>query len=184
MPSYKILPSTTILEDLRSKLSTIRTNRINASILDHIVVPVPAWGGEFKIIELATVNLPQPGVMTITPFDIKASLQAIEKAVRDSNLGVNPVNDGAGLRINFPAVTTEEREKRAKLVKEYGEESRIRMRKNRQELMQEQKALKEKSEITEDDLRRFETDLQKEVDNLNQEIDTIIKNKQDEILKI
>jgi ribosome recycling factor len=184
MPKYNIINGIKFIEDLNNKLSTLRTNRVNASTLDHISVFVPAWDGNFKIQELGTINNPLPNVLLITPFDNKATLNLIEKAVRDSNLGVNPVNDGAGLKINFPSLTTEDKEKRAKLAKEYSEEEKIKIRNKRKDLITEQKALIESKEITKDQLETFEKDLQKEIDILNSEIDSLIKVKQEELMKV
>lgn len=181
--SYKILPARIILDKLITKLSTIRTNIINASILDNIKVPVPAWGGSYGVSELATVNIPETGQLMITPFD-KGVLNAIEKAIRDSNLNVNPVNNGAGIRLVFPPMTEENRKARVKELTVYEEESKIEVRNNRQNLIKAQKARKESSEIGEDVLKRFETDIQKEVDKINEEIQSIISSKAEELLKM
>ena len=181
--SYKILPARIILDKLVNKLSTIRTNIINSSILDHIKVPVPSWGGDYGVIELATINIPETGQLMITPFD-KGVLNAIEKAIRDSNLNVNPVNNGAGIRLVFPPMTEENRKMRVKELSSYNEESKIEVRNNRQNLIKIEKAKKETGEIGEDVLKRFENDIQKEVDKMNTEIDSIIQAKTVELLKI
>jgi ribosome recycling factor len=174
--SYNILPARIILDKLVTKLSTIRTNIINASILDNIKVPVPSWGGDYGVSELATVNIPETGQLMITPFD-KGVLNAIEKAIRDSNLNVNPVNNGAGIRLVFPPMTEENRKARVKELGSYSEESKIEVRNNRQNLIKIEKAKKESGEIGEDVLKRFENDIQKEVDKINVEIDNIIQAK-------
>lgn len=184
MPTYKILNATQIIDKFKEKLNVIRTNRVNASILDLVYVDVPSWGGKFKIVELATVTNPMPGQLVITPFDLKATLSNIEKAIRDSDLGVNPVNNGAGLILNFPQMTTDERKKRVTQVEKLSEETRIIARNERQTLLKKQKASKEAKEITEDDLRGYETDLQKEIDAFNKEIDSIVELKSTEIMKI
>jgi ribosome recycling factor len=183
MPKYKILPIEPIFDKLTKSLSTIRSGRVNSSILEYITVPVPAWGGEFKISELATVTNPLPSQLVITPFD-KGVVSAIEKAVLASSLGVNPVNDGAGIKLNFPPMTEEERKKKGKVVSEFGEQAKVTVRMVRKDLIQTKKAQKEKGEITEDELRFFETDLQKDIDNANKEIDAIVLSKQEELMKI
>jgi ribosome recycling factor len=183
MPKYSILNSETILEKLTTRLSSIRSGRVNASIFDNINVLIPAWGGEFKIVELATINILESSTCMITPFD-KSILTNIEKAIRDSNLGVNPNNNGAGLKIVFPPMTEENRKARVKELKQYEEDSKIEVRNTRQNLLKAQKTKKETAEISEDDLKRFESNLQKEVDTLNKDIEQIISDKSAEIMKL
>ena len=183
MSNYKILPASIILEKLSTKISAIRTDRVNSTLLNNINVPVPSWGGEYKIMELATITIPESNQLLISPFD-KSILTAIEKAIRDSNLGVNPNNDGIAIRLNFANMTEEDRSKKAKELKGYGEDAKVEMRSNRQNLIKAQKAKKESKEITEDDLSRFEKNLQTEVDNLTKEIDGVITKKEGELMKI
>lgn len=182
MSGYSILSrATRIAEDFQEKLKSIRTGRVNASVLDTIMVE--AYGTKMHINELATVTSPEPAQLLVTPFD-KGVLTSMEKAVRDSNLGVNPVNDGAGLRLNFPPLTEENRKDKVKEVNKLLEEARIHVRTHRTDVLKDEKKLKEASEITEDDLKRFEEDLQKEVDHLNKELEELAKKKQDELMKI
>jgi ribosome recycling factor len=184
MAKYNYLNPTPFIEELNTKLSTLRTSRINASILDNISVFIPAWEGYFKINELATINVPMPSTLMITPYDAKASLNLIEKAVSESNLNVNPVNDGAGLKIIFPPLTTEDRTKRARIAGGLAEEIKIKVRNKRRDLIDTEKQLKEKNEISEDQLKAFEKDLQVDIDNLIKEIDTVIRAKQDELMAV
>lgn len=179
MPTYKLLNKDDFILHLITKLSTLRTSRVNSSILDNINVFIPSWGSDFKIIELATITIPQPNSLLITPYDNKVSLNAIEKAIVNSNLGVNPMNDGAGIKLNFPSLTTEDREKRCKVAKELGEEEKVKLRNNRRDMIQSVKANKESSK---DEVERYEKALQVEVDNMNKEIDETIKSKQNELL--
>jgi len=136
-----------------------------------------------KIVEVATVTIPEPGQLMISPFD-KSLLNEIEKGINNSNLGVTPNNDGAGIRLVFPPLTEETRKLKVKELSKYEEESKIEVRTNRQKLVQEQKHLKEAKEITEDDLKDFEVSLQKEVDELNKEIENLISIKETEIMKV
>ena len=183
MSNYKILPATIILEKLATRISAIRTDRVNATLLNNISVPVPSWGGDYKIMELATVTIPESNQLLISPFD-KATLVPIEKAIRDSNLGVNPNNDGIAIKLIFANMTEEDRTKKAKELKNYAEEAKVEMRNNRQNLMKTHKAKKEAKEITEDDLNRFEKNLQTEIDNLTKAIDEVITKKEQELMKI
>lgn len=182
MSTYVHLPKEILLK-LKTTLATIRTGSINSSVLDSIEVYVPSYGMNMKISELATVTVPEPMQLMITPFD-KKILPNIEKAISDSNLGVNPNNNGVGIRLIFPPMTEERRKQFCVKIKAFGDESKVEVRMARQKLLNEQKKLKESSEISEDELKRFETNLQKEVDNMNGEIDEIIKNKTVEIMKI
>ena len=119
----------------------------------------------------------------ITPFD-KSILTNIEKSIRSSNLGVNPNNDGAGLKIIFPPMTEENRKNRVKELKQYEEDAKIDVRNSRQGLIKSKKTEKENSLISEDDLNRFEKNIQTEVDSLNKEIESIISGKSAEIMKL
>lgn len=182
MNNYTHLPKE-ILTKLKETLATIRTGSVNSSVLDTIEVYVPSYGMNMKISELATVTVPEAMQLMITPFD-KKILTNIEKAITDSNLGVNPNNNGAGIRLIFPPMTEDRRKQFCVKVKTFGDEFKVEVRVARQKLLSEQKKLKENSEISEDELKRFETNLQKEVDNMNGEIDEIVKNKTAEIMKI
>lgn len=179
--TYLIFPASKIISFLEQKLSQIRTGRVNAAILDHITVD--AYGGSLKLNEVATISIPEASQLMITPFD-KSILGALEKAIQTSDLGVNPNNDGAGLRLSFPPLTEESRKVRTKEVAAYLEEARIAMRSQRQNLLKSKKVEKENSEISEDELKRFETQLQKEIDQLNDELVAIAKKKEEELMKM
>jgi ribosome recycling factor len=178
---YKLVNQEKILEHLHSKLSNIRTGRVNSSILDTILVE--AYNTKMHIIEIATVSTPEPAQLLITPFD-KSLIPAIQKAISNSNLGVNPGDDGVGIRLNFPPLTQEARLVRIKEVGQILEESKISLRTNRQDLLKSKKRQFENDEISEDELKRFEIDLQKEVDFLNKELEQTAKNKEVDLMKI
>jgi ribosome recycling factor len=180
MSSYYI-DQNKIINWFKNQLSQIRTGRVNSSILDNI--KVPAWGSYMSVQEVATIKLPEPGQILLTPFD-KSLLNALEKAIVDSDLGVNPVNDGAGLRLVFPALTEENRKERAKKVNQLLEEVKITVRSHRHDVLKKLKQDKEDSVISEDELARSEKDLQIEVDSLNKELEVIAKDKIEELMKI
>jgi ribosome recycling factor len=181
MSSYTHLPGNDILDRYRHKISAMRGGRINSSILDTI--SVQTYGTTMSIAELATVNLPEPNQLLITPFD-KGVIPDIVKAISDSTLNVNPVDDGAGVRLSFPPMTEETRKQRVKEVHTLQEEARVDARQHRQSLLKKQKQLKEDNEITEDDLNVFEKQLQADVDLVNKEIEHITKAKEDEIMTV
>ncbi len=170
-----------VIRHLESKLSSIRTGRVNSSVLASITVE--AYGSQMNFVELATITVPEPSQLLITPFD-KTLIPNIVSAIQNSNLGVNPVDDGAGVRLNFPPLTEETRALKAKEIGQELEESRIMMRSIRQELLKSKKRAHENDEISEDDLRRFEKDLQKEIDELNALLLNKAKAKEEEVMTI
>ncbi len=180
MHSYSILPAQKIKDFLAHKLSTIHTGRVTPATIDFISVEV--YGTKLSIKELATISVPEPAQLLITPFD-KSVTTAIEKAIRDSSLGVNPVNDGAGIRLNFPPLTEENRKARVKEVHKMLEEARISLRQHRQDALKDKKKEKDDGLISEDDLKAFEKNLQTEVDNLNKELEEMAKHKEAELMK-
>lgn len=179
--SYNIINGQKVVDHFNHHLVGIRTGRVNINVLDPL--NVEAYGSQMKVKELATVTSPEPTQLLITPFD-KTMIQPIAIAIQNSNMGVNPVDDGAGIRLNFPPLTEETRAQKAKEVGKELEEARIMMRSMRQDLIKSQKRKKENDEISEDDLKRFESNLQKEVDELNKELQEIAKQKEDDIMKV
>lgn len=179
--SYNLLPAAKIIESFRKTLVSVRTGRVNAAILEHVLVD--AYGSKMHIQEIATVNIPEPSQLLITPFD-KSLNNPLEKALTDANLGANPVNDGAGIRLTFPPLTEETRKIRVKEIYKLLEETRIVIRSTRQDLLKSQKHAKDEGEISEDELKRYENELQKEVDQLNKEVEEIAKSKEAELMKM
>lgn len=181
MSNYQYIPADKIIDHLKKRLTSIRTGRINSTVLDHVLVL--AYGEKMNIQSIATVNIPEPGQLLITPFD-KGLNQAIEKAIFDANIGASPINDGAGIRLTFAALTEETRIKRAKEVKLYEEETKITVRNERQDLIKALKSQKDSAEISEDELKRQETIIQKEVEAINKEIEDLCEDKKKDLMKV
>jgi ribosome recycling factor len=181
MNNVTLLNSVKILEHYNKTLGTIRTGSVNSSILDHVLVE--AYGSKMKIIEVATVNKPESAKLIVSPFD-KNLCAPIAKAILDANIGVNPVDNGAGVILNFPPLTEETRKIRVKELKKEEESIKITVRQERQNLISKAKKEKENGELSEDELKRFEQDVQKEVENLNKEIESITKKKEEELMKL
>jgi ribosome recycling factor len=179
MPQY--LNTTKITEGFSSHLSSLRTGRVNSSILETI--DVEFYGSKMKIKEIATVTMPEPAQLLITTFD-KGANKPIIDAINSSNLNVNPIDDGAGIRLNFPPLTEETRKALAKNVSKLLEEVKIIIRNNRQDQLKKIKHQLDAKEISEDLKSSMEKDLQKEVDELNKKVETIAKEKEAEIMKI
>jgi ribosome recycling factor len=176
-----ITKSSDIIEYYTKTLSRIRTGSVNASILDHVLID--AYDTKMKIIEVATVNKPEPSQLIITPFD-KNLVAVIAKAITVANIGVNPVDNGAGVILNFPPLTEESRKIKVKELMKEDEKVKIQIRQERQDALNKAKKMKENGEYTENQLSNFEIDLQEEVNKLNKQVDTLTKAKEVELMKL
>lgn len=168
-------------EVLSSQFDTIRAGRANAAILDQIRVEY--YGTPTPINQIAAVSTPDPRTLTIQPWDAN-TLKTIEKAIQESDLGINPQNDGRIIRLVFPQLTEERRKDLIKQVKKYAEEAKVAIRNIRRDAIDKNKDMKKKSEITEDDLKIIEKDMQKLTDDYIKEIDNIAATKEKELLAI
>ena len=169
------------LDDLRKDLTKVRTGRASTSLLDGIRVDF--YGTPTPLNGVASVNAPEPRLITIKPWD-KGVLKEIEKALREANLGINPMNDGEMIRLPFPPLTEERRKEIAKQVKTKGEEHKVAIRNIRRDANE---ALKEKLKaktITEDENKRVQEKVQKETDNGVAEVDKIIAAKEKEVMSV
>ena len=179
--NYKHIQATKILDHFSYTLSGVRTGRANSSVLEPIIVDM--YGSKMQIKELATITLPEPATILIIPFD-KTAIRAISTAISNSNLGVNPIDDGIGVRLVFPPLTEETRKKLAKSISVFVEDAKIQIRNSRQDILKVWKKQKDDSELSEDELKRLEIELQTEITAINKEIDERGKKKVEEILKI
>jgi ribosome recycling factor len=169
------------LDDLRKELTKVRTGRASTSLLDGIRVDF--YGTPTPLNGVASVNAPEPRLITIKPWD-KGVLKDIEKAIREANLGINPMNDGEMIRLPFPPLTEERRKEIAKQVKTKGEDHKVAIRNIRRDANE---ALKEKLKaktITEDENKRVQEKVQKETDNGVAEVDKIIAAKEKEVMSV
>lgn len=169
------------LENLATELSHIRTGRANPAILDGVVVSY--YGANSAIKELASISVPESNQITIKPWD-RGALSSIETAIRNSNIGISPINDGQQVRLILPAMTEERRREIATSVKKLGEEAKVSMRNIRREIWDKVQAAQKNNEATEDDRYRAEEELNKIVNEMNGEADRIVVEKEAEIMKI
>jgi ribosome recycling factor len=169
------------IQAYQRELSTIRAGRASAALLDKITVDY--YGAPTPVNQLASVNVPEARMLTITPYD-KTSLGEIEKAILKSDLGITPTNDGSMIRIVIPALTEERRVELTKLVKKYGEEAKVAVRNIRRDGNDELKKLEKNGEITEDELRNLTDDIQKETDQHIAKIDAVTKDKEKEMMAV
>ncbi|OGF45380.1 MAG: ribosome recycling factor [Candidatus Firestonebacteria bacterium RIFOXYC2_FULL_39_67] len=169
------------VDHLRKELSTIRTGRANASILDN--VKVEYYGSMVPISQVAAVNVPQAKTIEIKAWDSSA-LPAIEKAIQKSDLGLNPVNDGKLIRINIPALTEERRKELVKYAKKVSEEEKVALRNNRRTANEEVDTNKTKGEISEDQQKKDKEKIQKTLDSYIAQIDKILADKEKEMMEV
>ena len=147
------------IESVANDFAAVRAGRANASVLNRINVDY--YGTPTPIQQIASVGSPDPRTLLITPWDANA-LKSIEKAIQESDLGINPQNDGRVIRLGFPQLTEERRRDLTKQVHKYGEEGKVALRNIRREAMDEIKKQVKKSEITEDDQKQLEKELHEE----------------------
>lgn len=169
------------IEVVMSDFAGVRAGRANAGVLDNITVEY--YGTETPIHQVASISTPDPRTLVIQPWD-GTLLKAVEKALLASDLGINPQNDGKVIRLIFPQLTEERRKELTKQVKKYGEGGKVAIRNIRRDAMEKFKAMKKKSEITEDDLKELEEDLQKLTDKRCKEIDDLTAKKEAELMAV
>ena len=170
-----------VLNHLNKELAAIRAGRANPAVLDKIMVDY--YGSPTPINQLAAVAVAEARILTITPWDASV-MRSIEKAILESDLGLNPANDGRVMRLAFPAPTEDRRRQLTKDVAKLGEESKVATRNIRRDAMDKFKSLKKTSEITEDDLKELENEIQKLTDKFGKEIDKMCEAKNKEIMEI
>ncbi len=170
-----------VVERFQGELKNIRTGRATPALVEDLSVDY--YGVPTPIQQVASITASDARSLAITPWS-KDQLAAIEKAVRDSNLGFNPVNDGNVIRINLPALTEERRKELARLVGKEAEEARINLRKTREDQWSELQKQEKAGEISEDEKFQLKDKLQKVVDEYNQKIEEISKKKEEEVMKV
>ncbi len=166
---------------LKQDLNTVRAGRANAALLDQITVEY--YGTPTPLKNLSNISVPDPRTLMITPFD-PSSIQAVEKAILTSNLGINPSNDGKNIRLVIPAVTEERRVELTKLIKKMGEDSKVAVRNIRRDAMDEIKRREKDGEISEDEQKIEQDEIQKLTDEKIKAIDEIVEEKNKELMEI
>ncbi|MGY0372084.1 ribosome recycling factor [Clostridium sp. JNZ J1-5] len=166
---------------LKKDLTSMKAGKANPSILDKISVEY--YGSETPINQLAGISSPEPRVLLIQPWD-KSSLKSIEKAILQSDLGLNPSNDGSVIRLLIPELTEETRKQIVKKVKKTGEDAKIAIRSIRRESNDKIKNLKKDNQVTEDEAVDGEETVQKITDKFIKKIDDIVNAKEKEIMSI
>lgn len=166
---------------LKEELNTVRAGRANPTLLDKIMVDY--YGSPTPLKNISNISVPDPRTLLISPFDPK-SINDIEKAINIANLGINPSNDGKSIRLAIPVVTEERRKELIKVIKKYGEETKVAIRNERRDANDSLKKLEKAGELTEDNLKKSMDEVQKKTDKSIKDIDLIIEDKEKEIMEV
>lgn len=170
-----------VMDFLRFEFSKIRTGRAHTSLVENI--EVEAYGAMTPLNQLASISVPEPRTIAIAPWD-KSVLIPMEKALQQSDIGVNPVNDGDIIRIILPSLTEESRRELVKRVNGKAEEARIRVRNVREETLKSYEKQENSGEISEDEKFQKKEMLQKSVDVYNEKIELLRKEKEQEVMTV
>jgi len=169
------------IQDLKQKLGKVRTGRASAGLLDE--VRVSYYGQMTPIKQMANITIPEPRLIIIQPYDPNV-LKEVEKSIINSELGLNPHNDGKVIRVPIPELTEERRKEMVKVVKKIGEEHKVALRQERGKAIDTLRKMQKDKQITEDELHRGQDELQKKVDKITREVDELCAKKEKEILEV
>jgi ribosome recycling factor len=169
------------LEHARSEFGSIRTGRAAPALVEKLRVDY--YGSEVPLQQLAGIQVPEAKLMVITPYD-KSSLKAIERAIQNSDLGVNPNNDGAIIRLSFPPLTEERRKMMVKVAHTKAEEGRVAIRNLRRAARKDLEAFEKDGEISSDELDRAEKELDRVTHDFISDIDRVLHHKEEELLAV
>ncbi len=169
------------IDALRASLAKVRTGRAHTGLLDHVMVDY--YGTEMPINQVANLNLIDARTISVQPWE-KKMVQAVEKAIRESDLGLNPQTQGDLIRVPMPPLTEERRRDLVKVIKQEGEGARVAVRNLRRDANQQLKDLLKAKEISEDDERRAQDEVQKLTDRCIADIDKLLAQKETEIMAV
>jgi len=169
------------VEALKHDLAKVRTGRAHAGLIDHLRVDY--YGSEVPINQVGNVTLADARTISVQPFE-KKMVQVIEKAIRDSDLGVNPATSGDVIRIPMPALTEERRRELTKIVKHEGENAKVAVRNVRRDAIQHLKELLKNSDVSEDDEKRAQDEVQKMTDKAIADIDKLVAEKEKDVMSV
>ena len=169
------------VEHTQSQFATVRTGRATPSLVDRITVEY--YGAPVPLQQIASISVPEARQLLIKPHD-RASLEAVEKAIRDSDLGVAPNNDGISIRLSLPQLTEERRREYVKVVKHMAEEGRIAVRSARRDARKTMEAAEKAGDISADELERAEKELEKVTHEHVEHIDAALGRKEHELLEV
>lgn len=169
------------IERLGNELAGVQTGRASAALVENIYAEI--YGARQPLKFVANISVPEPRTLAIQPFD-RSQMAAIEKAIRDSGLGLNPNSDGARILLNIPPMTQERRRDMVKLVGQLAEDARIAVRRARQDALNTAKRKKNENEMTEDEVAILEKKVQAAVDAANDRIEEMAKKKEADVMTV
>ena len=169
------------VDTLKHDLAKVRTGRAHTGLIDHLRVDY--YGSEMPINQVANVTLADARTISIQPFE-KKMVQVVEKAIRDSDLGVNPATSGDVIRVPMPALTEERRRELTKIVKHEGENAKVAVRNIRRDAIAHLKALLKEGDVSEDDEKRAQDEVQKMTDKSIADVDKLVAEKEKELMAV
>ena len=169
------------IASLKRDFTTLRTGKVNINILDNVMVDY--YGSPTPLNQVATVLTSDASTIAITPWE-KSMIKAISSAIQAANIGVNPNSDGESVKLFFPPMTVEQRQENAKHAKAMGEKAKVSIRNVRKDANDEVKKLEKDKAITEDESKKGQDEVQKITDAYTAKIDTLVKEKEAELLKV
>ena len=169
------------LEVLRKDLQGLRTGRASASLLEPVVVE--AYGSEMPLVQVGNVNVPEPRMLTVQVWD-RGLVKAVEKAIRNSNLGLNPAVDGQIIRVPLPELTQERRNELVKVAHKYAEQGRVAVRNVRRDGMDQLKRMEKDGDISQDEHKHWSDEVQKLTDKHIESINQLLEHKEKDILQV
>ncbi len=169
------------IESLKNDFGGLRAGRAHASLLDGITVE--AYGSISPLSQVSSISVPDPRTISVSVWD-KSLVKFVEKALRESELGLNPAVDGTLIRIPLPPLSEERRKELSKIAGKYAEQSKIALRNIRRDSLDEVKKLKKENEISEDQEKKAETDIQKLTDDSVKKVDELLSEKEKDIMQV
>ncbi|PZP85432.1 MAG: ribosome recycling factor [Azospirillum brasilense] len=169
------------LKSLAHEFGGLRTGRASTNLLDHL--QIDAYGSMMPINQVGNVTAPEPRMLSVSVWD-KGMVKAVEKAIRESDLGLNPMVDGQTIRVPIPALSEERRKEMVKVAGKYAESAKVAIRNVRRDGMDDAKKQQKDGKISEDDLRKRETEIQKLTDDHVKKVDEMLVAKEKDILSV
>jgi len=168
------------VESLKSELTKLRTGRAHTSLLEHITVEY--YGSEVPLTQVANISVADARMLTVTPWE-KQMVSAVEKAILNSGMGLNPASAGEVIRVPLPPLTEERRKDMIRVVRQEGEGARVAIRNIRRDVLSDIKTLLKEKDITEDDERRAQDDIQKVTDKYIAQVDKLLEEKEKDLME-
>jgi ribosome recycling factor len=172
---------TKVIEHAKTEFATVRTGRASSSLVENLMVDY--YGAETSLKQLANFSVPEPRLLVVSPFD-KGAMAAIEKAISNADLGLNPSNDGIVIRLAFPSLTEERRKSFVKIVRTKAEEAKVGLRGVRRHARQELEALEKEEGLSTDDIEHLEKILDKMTQEEVAVVDALLAHKEQELLEV